>query len=432
MEMDPELMDSQDVNADGVTDVEIYDRNADGTADTVIGQEPDTGNYLVQYHEDDGSRTSLVYDPFGVIFGAEFVNPSGEVVQLAGDGLDTFLQDYSERTGREIPLTFPAQDENLVAQVPIDEETLFSAEEVTQSEAYQDWAQSVIQVPPEMPVEVPETPVPSTEAPVEPSVPVEAPSTLIGDVSDASFWFQQNTQYTCGPASATQIVEDFTGVDYPNEDALAAYANQMGWLSDTGMQPQHLADLLTAHGVPSSVVPNQNWENLAGYLQEGRSVVMFVDGFDYWPGGDGQDQPENTGTDVVNHFARIVAIDTERGVAILADPGTPNGYQLEVPLGTLEEAWNDVTSYDAYGNPTSDRMLVVSNYGDPTPVSAAAGVGSEGQTEQDPMADIRDLTERTATAEVQEPNWRLFSNPHGWVIVPITLAATRILAAVRK
>ncbi len=178
---------------------------------------------------------------------------------------------------------------------------------------------------------------------------------------DSQFWFRQNSTFTCGPASATQIISDFTGQISVNENDLANYVTEKQWWVDEnldgtidGMGIDHLAQLMTDKGVPSAVTTG-TLDNVSGYLAEGRAVVLFLDN-ENLPGQAEQDGLEGGPQDDANHFVRITGIDTARGIAYLSDPGRADGQNLQVPLTMLEEAWND-----------SGHQMVVTTGVDPTP-----------------------------------------------------------------
>jgi hypothetical protein len=383
-----------------------------------------TGQTVLHHWADDGSSVALVYDPWGVVVGAEVVSADGDVLQVSGDGVAEVVTDLA--LSEDLPLSCPWGDDGMVCQLPLDADVV-TVDDVTTSDAYLAWEQQV------------------------------------GDVADADFWFQQSTDFTCGPAAATQIIEDFTGVDLADESVVATYALDQGWLSEDGMDSYRLAELLSDFGVPATVESDQSWEDIARYLSEGRSVVMTVDAYDYWEGADAGDEVEDGGSDGINHFVRVVAIDVERGVAVLSDSGTPDGRQLEVPLTALEEGWDDVTSVDELGNPQREHLLIVSESPDPT----AGGGGDRDLASLDLDTldldsldldsldtdsldldslgldtlglDTADRDGLDAGTSVPAPGDRrdgaargLFDNPHGWVIVPAVVALSRVARAVRR
>jgi hypothetical protein len=194
---------------------------------------------------------------------------------------------------------------------------------------------------------------------------------------DAALWFQQGTNFTCGPAAVTQILEDFTGTDYQDEFAVANDAAAMGWLGDKGMPLEAVDDLLTRWGVPSHVEsagpdPTAAFQTVDQYIAEGRSVVMFVDASEYWEGADRD----------AYHFVRVLDVDWDRGVAVLSDSGTPNGQGLEVPLATLNEAWAE--GLEGQNAPTYG--MVVSDVTDPDGVGVYTAATSAGTSAADQVA----------------------------------------------
>jgi hypothetical protein len=403
-----------DLAANGdATAVAVGDHLEPDAGTTISTYDSATGQTVVQHWDDDGSSVSLVYDAWGVVVGAEVVSAEGDVVQVTGDGVADVAADLA--VTEDLPLSCPWGSDGMVCQLPIDED-LVTVDDVTSSEAYVEWLDEAV---------------------------VGSPD-VVGDVSDAGFWFEQSTDFTCGPAAATQIIEDFTGVELGDESVVASYAAEQGWLADEGMDPYHLADLLTDFGVPSTVHADQTWEDIAAYLEDGRSVVMTVDAYDYWEGAGADDEAEDSDTDGVNHAVRVVAIDIERGVAVLSDTGTPDGQQLEVPLEAMEEAWDDVTGYDEVGNPIRDHLLVVSETPDttdaaPTDAGDVDTIGPDGAattgggTGTDAVAASAGA-DGAADLDTSSPSpvARLFSNPHGWVLVPVAVAVTRIVGAVRR
>ena len=428
----------EDFDGDGYQETVLLDETGDGIADTAVTTDIETGNHSVLQVADDGSSVSLVYDSEGYVIEAAFVEADGSVLEMSGDGLTDFLAEFGAYTGSEVPVevdvpveevevyteeTYPegTYPQESVSQVPIqtDPEQYTSVDEVTESESYEAWM-----------------------AGLDPDG-----DGVIGDVSDADFWFEQSTGYTCGPSAVTQIIEDFTGMELPNEIDVSVYAASQGLLDGEGMSVDAVSQVLTDLGVPAETLHGQDWDDLAGYLAEGRSVVMAVDSGDYWPDTD-------DGLEVADHAVRIVAIDTERGVAILSDSGKADGHQLEVPLEVMDDAWTVEAGVDENGEVLYDRSLVVSDAVDPT-ADATSDPYAEPVIDEDQGDSMPDIAEDPfAESPVQSPTQspvgtaldgvagldlagtedegfveKVFSNPLGWVIVPVTLAAARIFGS---
>jgi predicted double-glycine peptidase len=252
------------------------------------------------------------------------------------------------------------EDGTLISQVPVAED-LATVEEITQTEVYRSWeaASGGFQ-----PAAGPEGSLVTGSLTASPG--------LIGDTGDVNFWFQQNSQFSCGPSSVAQIVSDFTGVLHSDESAIAARAQQLGWYEpSSGMLPQNVANLLDDQGVESTMHRDQSFDDVEQYLREGRAVVMFLDSRDVMPATGYEayvaaDELENSAQDTVDHFVRVIGIDRAAGVAIIANPGYAGASQVEIPLDQLEDAWNDnVIRSDTQIDRA--RILIVSDGSDPTP-----------------------------------------------------------------
>ncbi|GAA0463662.1 hypothetical protein Aca07nite_59810 [Actinoplanes capillaceus] len=162
---------------------------------------------------------------------------------------------------------------------------------------------------------------------------------LVGDPDgDAEHWFEQSANGYCVPASIAQIVSEYTGVHHADESAFVARANELhlfetgpGGVPGMGIEGAHA--LLEDAGVPAEIQIGIGVEALAGYLAEGRRVMLAVDGDEIWYG-----REDEIGAD---HAVVLTGIDVDRGVAILSDPGIGVGNRMEVPLDVLADAWAD-------------------------------------------------------------------------------------------
>jgi hypothetical protein len=173
---------------------------------------------------------------------------------------------------------------------------------------------------------------------------------------DMGFWFRQGSTYSCGPASVSQIIEDFTGADLNNEWDVFNYADGQGWIEHgKGMTINDLEKTIDAFGVDSSVSTGSllDADRLA---ESGHGVVLFVDGAKYWPDHVGGAAP---------HFARLLDVDWAKGTALMSDSWT--GGPLEVSIGDLTNAWNT-------GGPDGGSKMLVTNGTDPDGV----GTGTVG------------------------------------------------------
>ncbi len=274
--------------------------------------------------------------------------------------------DLSIELPPEPPEPPPLYEEGtLVSQVPPSDD-LATVDMVTTSEVYEAWVAGGDTGGPGAAV-----------GGFEPGSPWDRPG-MVGDAGDVNFWFQQNSQFSCGPSSAAQIISDFTGNIQADESLLAARALEQGWYDPaSGMTADNLERLLDDQGVPSTVHRDQGFADVEQYLREGRAVVMFLDARDVMPTTGFEDyvaadQPENSAEDTVDHFVRVIGIDRAANVAILANPGYAGASQVEIPLDQLEEAWNDNTNRPGFAVDRA-HILIVSDAADTTPDDAGLG-----------------------------------------------------------
>jgi hypothetical protein len=177
------------------------------------------------------------------------------------------------------------------------------------------------------------------EQPAVGGVPLVSGGQLVGDpAGDAEHWFTQAANGYCVPSSIAQIVSEYTGAHHADESAFVARANALNLFTigpdgapSMGIDGAHA--LLEDAGVPASIEIGIGVDTLVGYLAEGRRVMLAVDSDEIWYGVEDQD--------AVDHAVVLTGIDTARGVAILSDPGTPDGNMMEVPLDVLADAWAD-------------------------------------------------------------------------------------------
>ncbi|GAA0798615.1 C39 family peptidase [Spirilliplanes yamanashiensis] len=215
---------------------------------------------------------------------------------------------------------------------------------------------------------------------------------IAGDpFGDAEHWFQQAQNGFCAPASVAQIVSEYSGVHFPDESAFVQLASEQGLFSVgmdgvPGMTPENTLTLLEQSGVPAGLEVGTTAE-LVQYLEEGRGVLLFIDSGEVWEGEAVEDNS-------FDHAVVLTGIDTERGVAILSDPGSPDGNLEEVPLDVFADAWAD-----------SQNLMIVCDEppaGDPGQETvAAAGEGAPSQIE------------RATSVVIREP----------WALLPVTLPA---------
>ncbi|MCC7076527.1 MAG: C39 family peptidase [Acidimicrobiia bacterium] len=176
-----------------------------------------------------------------------------------------------------------------------------------------------------------------------------------GDVDEGvDAALSQSESGLCVPASAAMVVTLVTGEETTEQEAMEA-AQSLGLLDGEpgnweGMSTDEAVSLLEHMGVDARVETG-DLDALRDHLDAGDAVIVSVDSEELWGEGEGGADPD--------HAVVVLAIDDERGVAIVNDPGVPGGQGVEVPLSVLEDAWED----------SGNEMVV----GDDDPVDSGAG-----------------------------------------------------------
>ena len=239
----------------------------------------------------------------------------------------------------------------------------------------------------------------------QPTVDDTASETSLGAGSKEEWsehWFEQAVNGTCVPSSIAQIVSEYTGEEFPNEDAFVQYALDHGMFPDgdisAGMTADDGAAILEAAGVPATVQAG-TLEELDQMLADGHGVMIAVDS-GYWdPEQEALD--EAAGTDVgADHCVLISEIDHEAGVVYLSDTGHPDGDMLAVPMDEFIDAWSESGNLMITADEPSPNLD--HDTGDAT--TPAAPESSEVPDLDVPDLDIPDLTE--PESQPSEPDSR--------------------------
>jgi Peptidase_C39 like family len=201
---------------------------------------------------------------------------------------------------------------------------------------------------------------------------------------EAQFWQAQEVDGLCGPTSVAMVVSELSGLPV-DKDAVTQTAAEAGLLSAEpgggfGMTAGQVEQLLELHGVPAEIETG-DLGRLESHLAAGHGVILGVDASEAAGYEDAVAQAD--------HVLVVTGIDYARDVAVVNDPGRPDGAGLEIPLTALADAWAD----------SGNQMIV-----------------TEAAPAQTDDAD--------ATSED--------GGVSAWVVVPVALgAAGALLAAVR-
>lgn len=173
-----------------------------------------------------------------------------------------------------------------------------------------------------------------------------------GDISDGvDAALTQSETGLCVPASAAMAVTILTGEETSEAEAVSA-AVDLGLLDGEpgdweGMTAGEAVTLLEDMGVDAHLETG-DIDDLRTHLDEGDAVILSVDAEELWGEGEGDT--------TADHAVVLVAIDDERGVAVVDDPGVPGGQGMEIPLEDLEDAWEDSGNEMVVAEPESDSV----------------------------------------------------------------------------
>ncbi len=163
--------------------------------------------------------------------------------------------------------------------------------------------------------------------------------TLIGDgEADGGNWGLQTTGFTCAVVSQQMILREF-GIEM-SEAELVYEATAGGFLTDGGTSIEDMGRLLDSHGVQTH--HGFGIEGMVDDLSHGRKVIVAVDCGEIW-GTDffGEDYFSGSRADHALVVSGLDLSDRDNPMAVLNDPGTPDGAAMRVPLEQFLDAWND-------------------------------------------------------------------------------------------
>jgi hypothetical protein len=169
-----------------------------------------------------------------------------------------------------------------------------------------------------------------------------ATGTEIGNPNEYEhYWFFQGKDGYCAPSSVTQVIEAQSGHTIGGYSMVVNEAHKLGIPFDgSGMTMPQAQELLNAFGVPSHLEQpasaQQGLDELAQYLEQGKSVILSVNADPIWYGTQTSSDNPDGGPD---HALVVTAINSQTGEVTLSDPGSPNGDEEQVPLSTFMEAW---------------------------------------------------------------------------------------------
>ncbi|WP_448853104.1 C39 family peptidase [Corynebacterium frankenforstense] len=167
-------------------------------------------------------------------------------------------------------------------------------------------------------------------------------------------WFFQEIDGYCGPTSVAIIVNEYFGANIADPNYMADQAYQQGLVEDIsqGMPIPNILELLQSQGVPAER-SYSSMEDLGQRLESGYGVIAMVDSGELW--GDPADEYYEDNT--LDHALVVTEVNVYDGTVTLADPGTPDGNAMVVPIDEFEDAWAD-SGYDMISTTEPDPDLV--------------------------------------------------------------------------
>ncbi len=401
---------------DGAEGWEQHDLDGDSVVESMVQQFSDGSLVLMTDDDGDSGVDRLVYDSNGDgepdLIIVEQQDGSYQVsADVDGDGVfeieETMTRDQLEQLFPGIPEQLDAQIAGTPGDVATDAPSATDAPGATE-DPFADVAPAGEEVS---------------------ATPLVEGGQLVGDpTGDSEHWFEQATNGFCVPSSIAQIVSEYTGVHHDDEQAFVERANELhvftvGPDGVPSMGIDGALALLEDAGVPASIEVGQGVDTIVGYLAEGRRVMLAVDSGEIWSG-------EATEDNAADHAIVITAIDTERGVAVLSDPGHPEGDMMEVPLDVLDDAWADSgyaavvcdeppggTTATGEAGDTADVAVV--------PADAPGADASEGLV-SDVTGGLPGLDEPEETSQIERvTSWVV---EHPYVVLPIALGAAHLVA----
>jgi hypothetical protein len=141
----------------------------------------------------------------------------------------------------------------------------------------------------------------------------QAPAEVGNPAEYRQDWFFQEQNGYCVPSSLTEVISAQSGIPLPDYSLVEQEAARLG-LPATGLTLPQAQELLGGFGVPSHIEyggdPQTAAGELAGFLSQGRNVMLAVNASPIWYGSaDSPDNPDGQ----ADHAAVTAAV--ERGLS---------------------------------------------------------------------------------------------------------------------
>ena len=203
--------------------------------------------------------------------------------------------------------------------------------------------------------------------------PQNEESAMVGTPDlDAQYWQPQTTNFTCAVQAQRGIIEAFTG-EQVSEAQLVYDATINGWLTEDGMSPYDVGNLLELHGIPSHAQSDGTIEDLMAELALGHKIIVGLDSGELW----GTDSPlEDFFGQAADHATWVTGIDMSdplHPTVTINDSGDPSGAGKVYDLALFKDSWKDSGFYYVATDDAPADMAFASNRG----FDESAGVFSD-------------------------------------------------------
>ena len=222
---------------------------------------------------------------------------------------------------------------------------------------------------------------------------------------DTHYWQPQTTPFTCAVQAQRGIIEEFTGKDV-SEAGLVYEATSNGWLTDHGMSPSDVGDLLQLHGIPCHSEMGASIQDLMAELAKGHKVIVGVNSSELWHGTSPLRDFFHQSADHEIWVTGVDASDPAHPQVIINDSGdTTGGAGKAYDLALFKDAWQDSGFfYVATNNAPSNMSFAVGHGYDETAGVFPAITSYFGDIYSDfrsHMEDRLDDSTRVAPGETQ-------------------------------
>lgn len=201
-------------------------------------------------------------------------------------------------------------------------------------------------------------------------------SALVGTPEhDAQYWQPQTTAFTCAIQAQRGIIEAFTGQSV-SEAQLVYDATVNGWLTDGGMSPHDVGNLLELYGIPCHPRTGATVEELMAELAQGRKVIVGVDSGEVWQ----NDFPlEDFFHQSADHAIWVTGVDMSDPAnpkVIVNDSGDTSGAGKAYDLAMFKDAWQDSGFFYVATDDAPSDMALASQQGFDQSEGAFSGLSS--------------------------------------------------------